>query len=159
MGGRDCEPVFPAFFRARFAAAEAQSEKFQKKPQAEKSERRAGVCDQRCVGGHCAGHCISAARGRAAARDGAARCAARHHRQRRGHAEAASRLGRHVRHARAHANSGVNAGRELTALLAEHLGVGEGNILLANGSDDILNFCFLAFCERGVVFPDISYGF
>lgn len=49
--------------------------------------------------------------------------------------------------------------RELTALLAKHLGVGEGNILLANGSDDILNFCFLAFCERGVVFPDISYGF
>ena len=49
--------------------------------------------------------------------------------------------------------------RELTALLAEHFGVGEGNILLANGSDDILNFCFLAFCERGVVFPDISYGF
>ena len=49
--------------------------------------------------------------------------------------------------------------RELTALLAEHMGVGEGNILLANGSDDILNFCFLAFCERGVVFPDISYGF
>lgn len=49
--------------------------------------------------------------------------------------------------------------RELTALLAEYLGVGEGNILLANGSDDILNFCFLAFCERGVVFPDISYGF
>ncbi len=49
--------------------------------------------------------------------------------------------------------------RELTELLAKHLGVGEGNILLANGSDDILNFCFLAFCERGVVFPDISYGF
>ena len=49
--------------------------------------------------------------------------------------------------------------RELTALLAERFGVGEGNILLANGSDDILNFCFLAFCERGVVFPDISYGF
>ncbi len=49
--------------------------------------------------------------------------------------------------------------RELTALLAEHFGVGEGNILLANGSDDILNFCFLAFCEHGVVFPDISYGF
>lgn len=49
--------------------------------------------------------------------------------------------------------------RELTAQLAEHLGVGEGNILPANGSDDILNFCFLAFCERGVVFPDVSYGF
>ncbi len=45
------------------------------------------------------------------------------------------------------------------ALLAGQFGLGEGNVLLANGSDDILNFCFLAFCERGVVFPDVSYGF
>lgn len=49
--------------------------------------------------------------------------------------------------------------RELAGLLAEQFGLGEGNVLLANGSDDILNFCFLAFCERGVVFPDVSYGF
>lgn len=45
MGGRDCEPVFPAFFRARFAAAEAQSEKFKKKPQEEEGEHSARVCD------------------------------------------------------------------------------------------------------------------
>ena len=49
--------------------------------------------------------------------------------------------------------------RELAALVAGQFGLGEGNVLLANGSDDILNFCFLAFCERGVVFPDVSYGF
>ena len=49
--------------------------------------------------------------------------------------------------------------RELSSLIAAQFGLGEGNVLLANGSDDILNFCFLAFCEKGVVFPDISYGF
>lgn len=49
--------------------------------------------------------------------------------------------------------------RELTSLIAGHFGLEEGQVLLANGSDDILNFCFSAFCERGVVFPDISYGF
>ena len=49
--------------------------------------------------------------------------------------------------------------RELSSLIAAQFGLREGNVLLANGSDDILNFCFLAFCEKGVVFPDISYGF
>ena len=35
------------------------------------------------------------------------------------------------------------------------------NIFVSNGSDDILNFSFMAFCDemRGVVYPDISYGF
>lgn len=35
------------------------------------------------------------------------------------------------------------------------------NIFLANGSDDILNFAFMAFCGDGKVanFPDITYGF
>lgn len=33
------------------------------------------------------------------------------------------------------------------------------NIYLSNGSDDILNFAFMAFGHNGVVFPDISYGF
>ena len=35
------------------------------------------------------------------------------------------------------------------------------NICVSNGSDDILNFAFTAFCddERPAVFPDISYGF
>ena len=32
-------------------------------------------------------------------------------------------------------------------------------IFVANGSDDILNFAFLAFGGEGVLFPDISYGF
>ena len=35
------------------------------------------------------------------------------------------------------------------------------NVFVANGSDDILNFAFMAFCDkdRAAVFPDISYGF
>lgn len=39
--------------------------------------------------------------------------------------------------------------------------VGKENIYLANGSDDILNFAFMAFCDadHGAVFPEISYGF
>lgn len=32
-------------------------------------------------------------------------------------------------------------------------------IFVSNGSDDILNFAFLAFGADGVLFPDISYGF
>jgi len=34
-------------------------------------------------------------------------------------------------------------------------------VLMTNGSDEILNFAFMAFCdnEHPVVFPDISYGF
>lgn len=46
--------------------------------------------------------------------------------------------------------------------LASLYNVGWENIFVSNGSDDILNFSFMAFCsdgEKGVVFPDISYGF
>ena len=32
-------------------------------------------------------------------------------------------------------------------------------IFVSNGSDDILNFAFLAFGADGILFPDISYGF
>ena len=32
-------------------------------------------------------------------------------------------------------------------------------ILFTNGSDDILNFAFMAFCDSGAVYPDITYGF
>ena len=32
-------------------------------------------------------------------------------------------------------------------------------ILFTNGSDDVLNFAFMAFCENGAAFPDITYGF
>ena len=45
--------------------------------------------------------------------------------------------------------------------LAELYGVEKKNVYLANGSDDILNFAFMAFCdgEHGAIFPEISYGF
>ncbi len=33
------------------------------------------------------------------------------------------------------------------------------NVYVANGSDDILNFAFMAFGQDGVAFPDVSYGF
>ena len=51
--------------------------------------------------------------------------------------------------------------RCLRKKLAALYGVEEENVFLANGSDDILNFFFMAFCdaERPVAFPTISYGF
>jgi histidinol-phosphate aminotransferase len=33
------------------------------------------------------------------------------------------------------------------------------NVFVSNGSDEVLNFAFMAFGGSGVVFPDISYGF
>ena len=33
------------------------------------------------------------------------------------------------------------------------------NIFISNGSDEILNFAFMAYGEKGAVFPDITYGF
>lgn len=46
--------------------------------------------------------------------------------------------------------------------LAQFFGVERYNIFVSNGSDDILNFSFMAFCEGSstkVRFPEISYGF
>lgn len=45
--------------------------------------------------------------------------------------------------------------------LAALYGVGRENVYLANGSDDILNFAFMAFAGDGkkAWFPSISYGF
>ncbi len=53
---------------------------------------------------------------------------------------------------------------ECTALrraFAKAYGVGEDEVLFTNGSDDALNFCFMAFCdsEHPAAFPDITYGF
>ena len=44
---------------------------------------------------------------------------------------------------------------------AEYFGVAKEQILMTNGSDEILNFAFMAFCdkEHPVAFPDITYGF
>jgi len=49
----------------------------------------------------------------------------------------------------------------LTAKLAERYDVRPENVLVTNGSDEILNFFFMAFCdeESRVSYPDISYGF
>ncbi len=51
---------------------------------------------------------------------------------------------------------------ELKGRLAKLFGYEKKNVFVSNGSDDILNFSFMAFCgegEQGVVFPNISYGF
>lgn len=51
--------------------------------------------------------------------------------------------------------------RELTQRVADMLGVEFDEVLLTNGSDEILNFAFMAFCDDkvGAAFPDITYGF
>ena len=51
--------------------------------------------------------------------------------------------------------------KTLKARLAKVYGVESENVFVSNGSDDILNFCFMAFCDRntGIAFPDITYGF
>lgn len=48
---------------------------------------------------------------------------------------------------------------QLKIALAETYGVEKENIFVSNGSDDILNFAFMAFGENGAAYPDISYGF
>ena len=52
-------------------------------------------------------------------------------------------------------------GRALREKLADHYGVELENVFLANGSDDLLNFFFMTFCdeERPVAYPAVSYGF
>ncbi len=49
----------------------------------------------------------------------------------------------------------------LISKLALLCDVKEENIITANGSDEILNFIFMAFCDdkSPAVFPDITYGF
>lgn len=50
---------------------------------------------------------------------------------------------------------------ELTLRTSELLGVEREELLFTNGSDEILNFAFMAFCDDRcpAVFPDITYGF
>lgn len=43
--------------------------------------------------------------------------------------------------------------------LAKLYSVRPENVFVSNGSDEILNFAFMAFGGSGAVFPDISYGF
>lgn len=48
---------------------------------------------------------------------------------------------------------------ELKEALAKEYGVKPQNIFVANGSDDILNFSFMAFSQQGAAYADITYGF
>ncbi len=49
--------------------------------------------------------------------------------------------------------------RMLREKLAARYGVKENQVFASNGSDEILNFAFMAYGEQGAVFPDITYGF
>jgi histidinol-phosphate aminotransferase len=51
--------------------------------------------------------------------------------------------------------------RELTDTLAALYGVAPQQVILTNGSDEVLNFAFMAFAdeEHPLVFPAVTYGF
>ena len=49
--------------------------------------------------------------------------------------------------------------KALRTALAKLYDVDIENVYLSNGSDDILNFAFMAFADKEVSFPEISYGF
>lgn len=51
--------------------------------------------------------------------------------------------------------------KKLVKAFSSAYGVDEKQILFTNGSDEILNFAFTAFCDsdKGAIFPDITYGF
>ena len=51
--------------------------------------------------------------------------------------------------------------RDLTNKIAKRLNVKESNVILSNGSDEVLNFAFIAYCDEKnpAIFPDITYGF
>ncbi|MBQ8879638.1 MAG: histidinol-phosphate transaminase [Clostridia bacterium] len=49
----------------------------------------------------------------------------------------------------------------LTAKLAEYYGVSASEVIMTNGSDEVLNFAFMAFSDEDhpIAFPEITYGF
>ena len=49
----------------------------------------------------------------------------------------------------------------LRAALAKRLNVSMDELIITNGSDEVLNFAFMAFCDKHTpaVFADITYGF
>ncbi len=51
--------------------------------------------------------------------------------------------------------------RKLVKIACEEFSINPDEILFTNGSDEILNFAFMAFCdnEHPAVFPDVTYGF
>ena len=51
--------------------------------------------------------------------------------------------------------------RDLRKCMSEYYSVSEDSLIMTNGSDEVLNFAFMAFCdkERPAIFADITYGF
>ncbi len=49
--------------------------------------------------------------------------------------------------------------KTLIGKLADIYGFDKDNIFVGNGSDEILNFAFMSFCQKGAAFADITYGF
>jgi len=49
----------------------------------------------------------------------------------------------------------------LVKAIAEHFGIDRDEVICTNGSDEILNFAFMAFCDKDhpAAFADITYGF
>ena len=43
--------------------------------------------------------------------------------------------------------------------LAQYLGVEKEQLFLGNGSDEVLSYVFQGFTEKGIAFPDVTYGF
>ncbi|MBE7088843.1 MAG: histidinol-phosphate transaminase [Clostridiales bacterium] len=48
---------------------------------------------------------------------------------------------------------------DLRKTIAQSYKVNMENVIVSNGSDEVLAFIFIAFCQNGVAFPDITYGF
>ncbi len=51
--------------------------------------------------------------------------------------------------------------RQLVEVASKRFGINQNQIIFTNGSDDALNFAFMAFCDERTpaVFPDVTYGF
>ena len=49
--------------------------------------------------------------------------------------------------------------RVLRERLGALYGLTADEVIVTNGSDEVLSFAFMAFCDNGVIFPDITYGF
>lgn len=51
--------------------------------------------------------------------------------------------------------------KQLTNTVADYYGVKSEQVIMTNGSDEVLNFAFMAYCDKDnpAVFADITYGF
>ena len=51
--------------------------------------------------------------------------------------------------------------KALAEKVAERYEISADEVILVNGSDEVLNFAFMAFCDKDhpAAFPDITYGF